>query len=78
MNNSAALCDEIGWGGVELEDGDAWNAATSAVLVIAAGAYWATVWVLGGLAPLGYLAACRRGPAGRTDVTDFCEERVAR
>jgi hypothetical protein len=78
VNNSAALCDEIGWGGVEPEDGDAWSAATSAVLVIAAGAYWATVWVLGGLAPLGYLAACRRESAGKVDVSDFCEERLAR
>jgi hypothetical protein len=62
---TAAGFDEFGWGSVETDGDSSWNAAASGALVVATGIYWTMVWVVGGLAPLGHLAA-RRSDARQT------------
>jgi hypothetical protein len=48
--------EEMGWNDDAEQAGQLDRAATAALLLVVGGAYWGSVWVLGGLAPLGYLA----------------------
>jgi hypothetical protein len=46
---------EFGWG--DADDAQPFGRVGSAVLVVAAGLYGASVWLAGGLAPLAYLSS---------------------
>jgi hypothetical protein len=56
-----------------MEDGMGhWGAIGSAVLYATAGLYWAVLWIVGGFAPLGFLAThLRQRSAGHPGSDDL-------
>ena len=74
------LTDEIGWGSAEAETASKWDALASAVLVVSAGVYWTSLWVLGGLSPVAQLASSwrRRHLPRTTHVPESVQELLSR
>ncbi len=61
-NRASGQLAEMGWGDAE-DDGRLGRATGAALSLVVASAYWGSVWVLSGLAPLAYVAShVRRSP----------------
>ena len=56
MRGVAGQYAEMGWGDSE-EDGRVARTLRSGLFVMVTAAYWVAVWLMSGLAPLGYKAA---------------------
>jgi len=64
-NRASGQLAEMGWGDAE-DDGRLGRATGAALSLVVASAYWGSVWVLSGLAPLAYVAShVRRSPRAR-------------
>ena len=55
VNDVAGYFGEIGWAEAD-DDGRVARTTRSALLLMVTGAYWAGVWLLSGLVPLGHVA----------------------
>ena len=66
--------DELGWGS-EAEH-SAWGTAGSVALLVTAGLYWSSLWLVSGLAPVPTLAsrALRRFVSRRADRTPVTKQ----
>jgi hypothetical protein len=58
--------NDVGWGSDS--EPNAWGAAASSALVISAGLYWTSLWLVGGLAPLPSLASRALWRVARTQL----------
>jgi hypothetical protein len=59
--------NDVGWGSDS--EPTAWGAAGSAALLITAGLYWTSLWLVGGLAPLPSLASRALWRVARTRLS---------
>jgi len=76
MTSIAGLNSEMGWGTAdESESASDWGLPQTAVLVLATGLYWSSVWLLAGLPPLAQLARLTLRP--RLTLPESLQERPA-